>query len=198
MQITSGEITYSRTVNLGDYNSKKVEVKLAFSVADGEDASAAAEHAGVMAWEKCGDLLTMSAKPQRLETGTVATAIPSVEPSAPAGHRRGPGKPPKLEKAPEAPKIEAKPEPIAEAPKAAEAPVDDFMADAGPVDEPVSDAELQSAAVKRNSELSGTGGPAIKKLMVECGVKPGATLATMPQEKRAAFIAKLGDIKPLA
>ena len=96
-QITGG--SYGRTVNIGDYNSKKAEI--AFSVDEGEDPAVAAQEAVLL----CHKILfTISAgassrsdtQSQSVSTGSTETASAEASTDQPAPKPRGKGgRPPK-------------------------------------------------------------------------------------------------------
>ncbi len=84
-EITSGEFTYGRTKNLGDYNNKKVEIKLAFSVEDNKHAEAIANVSGV-AIKACEAILEGKATPAFLQpSGATQAAAPAPAPAPAAG-----------------------------------------------------------------------------------------------------------------
>ena len=57
MPITNGEVTYGRTAKTGDYENKRVDVKLSFTVEDGQDYSELLTLAGREAHDKAHAML---------------------------------------------------------------------------------------------------------------------------------------------
>lgn len=57
--ITGGEVGYGRTVKTGDFENKRVDVKLAFTVGDGENHATILDAAAMAAYVKCHELLSL-------------------------------------------------------------------------------------------------------------------------------------------
>ncbi len=62
MQITSGRVVYSRTVQPAQYESKRAEIELTFVLAEGEKLGDALDKTAELAKTKCLDLVLGKAK----------------------------------------------------------------------------------------------------------------------------------------
>lgn len=194
-EITSGEFTYGRTKNLGDYNNKKVELKLAFSVEKNDHAAALANVTRI-AIESCEAILEGKAAPAFLQPAT-PKAAPTAAPAAGktkadlAAEITG-------ETAPAAPKPAAKKPPKVEKPAetkqkdAADLGDDDIM---GAAVEEITDAILQDKITKRNQAIKNPQG--IRGLIGQFVTHPKGA-RDIPQELRADFLAKLEALQPPA
>lgn len=52
MQVTNGNVVFSRTRKMGEFEPKKVEVMLSFTLGDGEDAESAVAQVGLLAQQR--------------------------------------------------------------------------------------------------------------------------------------------------
>lgn len=100
-QIINGKVSFGRTVKTGDYENKRADVEIAFSVGEGEDATAIIEKASSVAQAKCLELLGIksgAASPpaQQQSASTVVPEPPDKTPAAASVPKRaaGPRKPP--------------------------------------------------------------------------------------------------------
>lgn len=203
-QLTHGEITYSQTVNTGDYNSKKAEAKIGFRVDEGAsiaEAKAMADNAGQVAISKVVELLGLPSKPDvgknimreaKIEANIAANtgktkADLAAEAAAPAATKTRAKKPPAADPA----DIEEVPKPAAKDP----ADLDDGF---DPVPEKkveaptkVTDEELTSAMTRRNAVIKNAA--AIRGLVAEFVAHPGRAI-DIPQERRKEFLEKLAAL----
>lgn len=212
LHITGGRVTFGRTVKTGDYENKKAEYTLDFNF--GEDDVSTEEliaMAGDIAMRRCHAVLGL-----KVPGDVPGTAIPKVEHKAPAAAEvmQAPAAPPADDapkKKPGRPvgsgtKVKLTPPPAEANPANAEiehvlgAPADDDLlsmpADDVPAVKEISDKALMEAIVERNKDVANP--PAIKKLAAEHGAQQGQQMTSIPQEKRAAFLAALKLVKPLA
>lgn len=194
-QITGGSVTFGRTVQPKEYESKKAEVTLAFSVPEGENHEAIFAKAEQQAVAKVEQMLTgrvastkeaVAAKLNAAEAPSAVTQVP----------KRGPGRPSNAEKAAKA--ADAKPNDdlaifdrresaLAEDGKAAEmAAEDDFLTSAAPAE--VTDDAIVQALTRKNAALKNP--VAIRQLIGKFVAAP-KTAREIPQEARAEFLAQL-------
>ena len=75
-QITGGEVGFGRTVKTGDFENKRVDVKLSFTVGDGEDYSTILGLAAQQAHDKCHEMLGL-----RERAKTAANDAPKLAPA---------------------------------------------------------------------------------------------------------------------
>ncbi len=202
-QLTSGTVKYGRTVNGGDYNSKRADVELTFTVAEGEEEGAAVQHVSELAVFKCHEILhKLSAgassrpnadKPISAPAAT-EVAAPAETPAAPA--KRQPGRPPK-NKGPATDPTEVQ-EPThttdtaasADAGSPAEDPsevVEDWSAAAPEV----TDVDLTAAISKHNAKVKNP--QAIRQLIGKYVPSPGQA-RDIAQAQRSAFLVELETV----
>lgn len=184
-QITSGKVSYGRTVKTGDYESKRCDVELAFSVSEGEDFTATfdltcrqvirrfnemtgakdtiPEFAGASV-EQVVQTPTKAPKPEA-PASTVAEAAP----------KKGPGRPKKE-------KLEPKPEPEVEA--AEDKKADECVAG---LEEPVTDAEIREACTRAAPKIGPDKVKAIRNTFKVMQV------IELPQDQRRAFLKAIED-----
>lgn len=216
VQITNGRISYGQTVKTGEWENKKGEVELSFSVAEGTDADAAIKQVQTQCRAHLHTMLGLAFSEQHAHLEG---------PGNPAGSAAG-TKPAAAPKAPKAPKAAAK--------NAADASIIDDLtatgAAAGQAGEGTAahadDAGQASAAGEENLDdlLGGTitdapkeitdkelndatqacqarakNGAAVRKALNDLGVKtPPGRIIDLPQDKRQAYLDKLKAIQPLA
>lgn len=198
--ITHGEVTFGQTNNLGDYNSKKAEVKIGFNVDEGDDAAKQLDAAGQMAKAKCAELLG--------NTPAAAKIAAPAAPAVPAGPTKADLAAAAKIASPEtaAPKPRAKKPP---APKPAEDP--SAMSDETVIEEPaaedasdlfsaeepdapaakITDEELTTSITKRNAVINNP--PVIRQLISKYVKMPGQA-RDIPQEKRQEFLTELAAL----
>lgn len=218
-QITGGKVLFGRTLKTGDYENKRVDVEIAFSVGDGESHDAILNTAAGVAHGKAHEMLGIKApSPSLAAAGGTAPAVPPnviVETAGPAeaaaktGAKttRKPAKPPADpaavdvvgEQKPAASTIAAS----AGATVAASAPggassadpaaVDDELFSAAPAE--VTDEALMSAITKKNAEIKNPG--AIRALIGKYVPAPKQA-REIDQAKRSAFLKELETLQKAA
>jgi hypothetical protein len=202
--ITGGSVTFGRTIQPAQYESKKSEVTVTFAVAENEtraQAQALLDGAASMAQTKALELVGL--KPAKVEPKVEepkADPLAKVVDEERPGSKRSPGRPPKAaEKPPETPAEDplALAESTAEAAnEAAEAAQhkdadEDLLAGAA-APQPISDKEILDAVTKKMAEISN--GPAIKAVR-EKFVQTPKGVRDIPQEKRKEFLEELAKLK---
>lgn len=202
-QITGGKVLFGRTVKTGDYENKRVDVELAFSVGDNEDYKAILDLAAAQAHAKAHEMLGLREKPLAtpapapVEQPKPAEAKPQ---SGPVVETAGP-KEADAKKRAKKPPVVADPaavDVVAEQPKPAEPePANDPAAVveeewAGAPAE-ITDADLMAAITKKNGEIKQP--QAIRNLIGKYVPAPKPA-REIPQDKRQAFLAELGALKP--
>ena len=197
-KITNGKITFGRTIKTGDYENKRIDVELSFTLPEDGDAEVSdyIGAVGEMAVKQLNDLLadkvpsgvklTKEEKPAKAakklpaavkEEKTKTDA--SVMEEDPLADR---ATPPFL-------KSEAK------GAETVEEGIDDLLGDNGAKE--ITDKELTDATQKCQARAKNA--PAIRTLLGSLGIKvPPGRIIDLPQEKRADYLKKLEDIKPLA
>lgn len=210
-KISGGTVTFGRTVNLGDYNSKKAEATIGFSVEDG----GSIDEASAVAVAKVNELLGIAPKIAGVEPAKT-TVYPAKETHDAAGikeanagkleaEKKKPGRPPKVAPAAEPAKVEddfpdipedlkAKPQiSTGEERKGPEDKDEDWGAEAAAV----TDLEMTSKMNHKNGELRKTHGdaaaPMIRKLIGKY-VTPPKTAREIPAEARAKFLEELAAL----
>lgn len=209
-QITGGSVTFGRTVQPAQYESKKSEVTITFAVAEDdkpEDALAILGRVKELAQTTALEMVGL--KPKAAEP--VAAAPKEADKSAPdplanvvdedrPGARRG--RKPKLaedplaaaEKTAEADNEAAEATAHKEAMAKANANVADADADllGGGPPQPVSDKELMDAVTKKMDQIKN--GPAIKAVREKFVASPHG-IRDIPQDKRREFLEELSKLK---
>ena len=183
--ISGGEVCYGRTVKTGDFENKRVDVKLTFGVDDGEDVEAILTKVSITAVRKAHEMLGIPAP----AAATAAVAPKSVE-TAKAG-KAGAAAVTKVEKAQTKPDAaETVEEPKAQISTGAErvdpAQVADEL-DETPAD--ITDAQLADAAKQKNATLKDP--VRIKALRDKYAGKTPSILSEIPKDKRQAFLDEL-------
>lgn len=193
-KILAGRITYGRTVNLGDYNSKKAEAAFDFQVAEDEAEDAAINRASTLAVAKVEELLTGKVTKPVLVPADANMVPGAVTPVPETKERKKPGPKPKA-KVEDAAEITA--EPAANISTGEErkdpADIDDFS----PAVEPITDKELHAACQKKVVELTPHLGDEARKkirLVVAKFVTAPQGLVDIPPESRAEFLKQLAAL----
>lgn len=206
MTITNGTIKYGQTVKTGDYENKRADVELSFTVPEGEDAQGHIEHAHELAKHHCHRILGQASNsPASNPTAAAPVKIEAVAPVAkPTPVARGKSKLAATKASAEA--IDARTESQEEAQPAIlqkdtskekeESSLDDLLGlNEAPTE--ITDKALNDAVQKQQDAVKNA--PGIRKLLNEFGIKtPPGRLIDLEQSKRADFIAKLQLIKALA
>lgn len=208
-QVTNGVVKYGRTVKTGDYENKRADVELSFTVAEGENPEHAIFTVGNMAAAHCNAILN------------VPNETPVAKPAA-AEAPKSVKKAAKVESKAEAPKAETVEVDEAEVPAILKGKmldpttgkpamkngeivdndplgIDDGLGDLLGIAEPakeVTDVALHDATQKCQDE---TRNPlAIRKLLDSLGIKAPLRVIDLAQEKRPAYLEGLKKIRPLA
>lgn len=155
MTITNGQVVFSRTVKTGDYENKKAEVTLAFTLDEGMDAEATVAKVGAMAQDQALQMLGLQGanpKPQPAE-------------SAAEKPKRPPAPPKAADKPVEKLKTEADPLAMETTPaKQTAAPAEDTLDDVLSAEAPpITDKDLVSEITVKNAALKNP--TAIKQLI---------------------------------
>lgn len=189
--ITNGSVKYGETRKTGDFENKRADVELSFSLPDGADVDEAIKQVIRQTKTKCFELLGVKPEALTSEALKVSTTeeTKAVKPAKP--------KAPKMPESPSAEKEEkavANPAEISEPVTPANA-VEDLEDVLG--SKTITDAELMDATTKQQEEVKNPA--AIRKLITECGVKcPPGRLIDIAQDKRQQYLDGLKTIKPLA
>lgn len=206
LRINGGEVSYGRTIKTGDFENKRVDVKISFSVDEGDDDyETLIAMAGNIACHRCHNLLGLDAP--KASTAPLqarsAPALPSAPASAsapaaavagaPAGGdepKRGRGRPPKPKPAPA---DELSLEDDTPAPAVA---ADDLDLDSAETTAQITDKDLEDAIRAHNAKVKN--GVAIKKLIGDFTPKGQlVSFRVIPQEDRAKFLSELTKVPAL-
>jgi hypothetical protein len=209
-QIVSGTIKFGRTVKTGDYENKRGDVELTFSVAEGEDPAATLDAVSREAHDRLNKILGIRVAGAPAPAATPITSVSTVqipvasapgrtkadiekEVTAAATPKKGPGRPPKPP-APTAAGPAPKPanDPLAIEPVEPVDPIEDL---GGPAQTVITDKELSDAANRANTKTAGKNVTAIRALNAKYGGGPVPKgLRDMPQGNRAAYLEELAKI----
>ena len=218
-QITGGSVTFGRTVQPAQFESKKSEITLTFAVAE-DDGDVIAQNmlnfVSKIAQEKALELVGLKvaqpaadkAPPKAVEVEQPNPALNKIVDEDRPGSKRGP----KSKKAAEAEKpaedplaaVEAASEANNEAAEAAAhkaamekanaevADADsDLLGGAEAAPQPISDKELMDAVTKKMAEINS--GPKIKEVREKFVTAPKG-IRDIPQDKRAKFLVELAKL----
>lgn len=203
-KITNGTIVVGRTIKTGDYENKRFDVTLSFTIPEDGDAEVAdyIGAVGELAMKQMNDMIGVAPDTRndaRPKTAIKAPKAPKMPP-APVVQEKAvdPSGMEDLDRAPQPEKFIEKEVAAANA-KAAEIDENDISSLMGgnePAKE-ITDKELQDAAQKCMDKCRNA--PAIHKALRELGVKqPPGRIIDLPQEKRQTYLDELLKIKPLA
>lgn len=202
MQITGGKVTFGRSVQPAQYETKKAEVEIAFTLSEGEALGATLDTAGSLAQSKALELVGLKpagAQPPAAKAPERTKADLEAEALAKA---KG-----ETEKAPKAPKAPPKTKPAETKADAATtieeptrqistAPEDRKPDPATDLEDPLSvpaaaitDAELTSAVTQHNAKIKNP--TAIRGLIQKFVGKTPCTVVQIAPEVRAKFIEEL-------
>lgn len=196
-RITGGEVAYGRTVKTGDFENKRVDVKLSFSLDDNESHEAVLGSAGVAAVAKAHEMLGMApvvgaqsvagaagGKPVARRT---ASTTEKVEAKAAAGTgevtKIGPlGAEDPVTGIPEGLKRVKPAEPEGD-------PLADVLGTPTPPAE-VTDKDLVERVTRHNAKIKNP--IAIRELVTKYGA---TNLVSLPQDKRSQFLTEMEALK---
>lgn len=214
VQITNGVVKYGRTMKTGDYENKRADVELSFTVPEGEDGEAAIAKVGSMAAAHCVAILG-AAPDSALATNAPEVPAKGKAAAAPAKAAEKPAEKASEKTAADASEIvDDTPVPAfikgqmldaatgkpSEKPKAAaeavEENIDDLLG-GGEAAKEITDKELTDATQK--CQVANKNAPAIRKALKDVGVtSPPGRIIDIAQDKRQTYLDKLKEIKPLA
>lgn len=187
--ISGGEVTYGRTVKTGDYENKRVDVKLTFGVDEGEDVEAILTKVSITAVRKAHEMLGIpapAAATAAVAPKSAATTAKATEAAAAVTAVEKTQKPAKAPK-PAAETVEEPAQISTGAERVDPAQVADELDE--PAAEKITDAQLADAAKTKNASLKDP--VRIKALRDKYAGKTPSILSEIPQEKRAEFLAEL-------
>ena len=204
-KITGGEVSYGRTMKTGDFENKRVDVKLSFSVEDGEDHTAILDAAAKEAHGKAHAMLGIKKPDPAPEP--VATSVPQTPKVADK---------PKAEVKVDKPKAATKGkdalggegnEGIPPGLKRANATLETipdtdgedagFNEDAAESQPEISDEALSTAMNRKVAVLKGKhqgAAPKLIKELINTFVEPPKKSHDIPQNLRAQFLKKLEEL----
>lgn len=184
-QIIGGKITFGRTVNPAQYESKKAEVEISFVVAEGEDFHQIAQEAAAFAEAKALEMVGLKpipkvavAPPKATDTKEeYAERAKAEEAKLPPPLKRPPGRPPSKPTAPTADELD-------------DAPVEDVeTADR----RWFTDKDLTDAITRQQHKINNA--PEIRKLIAKFNNEVlGKQSRDIPQSRRAEFLLELSRL----
>lgn len=224
MQIMGGKVTYARTVQPAQYESKKAEVEISFTLSDGEEMGDSLDRAGNWAMQKCHEMVgitktvPVTATAEKLAEKVEAIAEGVKAAAETQKETKGKGKTQAEKdaaKAEAAAKMNGKkaaaplpdPEDLPNEPTQAISSGDERVGpednDTSFLDEPstpareIKDTELYEAAGKKNKELMpkhAGASPAMIKALVQKFVPLPKQLKDIPQDQRTRFLEQLAAL----
>lgn len=214
MQITGGKVTFQRSVQPAQYETKKAEVELAFTLSEGESLEGKLDEVAAIAQAKALELVGLKPATTTVKPTSVPATKPATEPK---------GKTKQDLEAEQNAKLNGKETKTATTKKPPKPPVENIMGDVEEetkpnistgeervdasqvseddellglggeaTDEPVTDEELTSQVAKHNAKIRNP--TAIKLLIAEYFEKGGKVqpaLRLIPQDKRKDFLERL-------
>ena len=193
MTITSGTLSYGRTVNLGDYSSHKAETVLSFTLPDGTTDAEANEYAlkvGNLAQARTFEMLKLKHEGVTHAQAAVKTETAGPEDKkAKAASAKAAKEAAETTKAADPAPAPAKDEFAPEPEKTAE--VDELAA----LPPDVTDEALVSAMTRTNGRIKN---PVAIRQAVGKYVEFPKQAKDIPQSQRAAFLADLDKLQPAA
>ena len=188
--ISGGEVTYGRTVKTGDYENKRVDVKLTFGCDEGEDVTNILDKTSLLALNKAHEILGL--KPRAVEVA----AVPVQSAKTAKAGKEGAAAVTKVEETQKPAKpVKADAAEVVDEPKAAistgEARIDPAQVadelDEAPAE--ITDAMLADAAKNKNASLKDP--VRIKALRDKYAGKTPSILSEIPKDRRQAFLDEL-------
>lgn len=185
-QIIGGKITFGRTVNPAQYESKKAEVEISFVVAEGEDFHQIAQEAAAFAEAKALEMVGLKPIPKAAAAPTKAAETKeeyaerakAEEAKLPPPLKRPPGRPPSKPTAPVADELD-------------DAPVEDVET-AEPA-KAITDKDLTDAITRQQHKINNA--PEIRKLIAKFNNEVlGKQSRDIPQPRRAEFLMELSRL----
>lgn len=205
-KITNGTIKVGRTIKTGDFENKRFDVELSFTIPEDGDAEVAdyVSAVGELAMKQMNDMIGAKEAAPKPAAATKPPKVPKAEKPAEKAPEKSAADPSDMEEldrpTPPTPKFIEKE--VAAANKKAEASevdendISSLMGGAEPAKE-ITDKELQDAAQKCMDKNKNA--PAIHKVLRDLGIKsPPGRIIDLPQDKRQQYLDDLLKIKPLA
>jgi hypothetical protein len=189
-QITGGKVVYGRTVQPAQYESKKSEVELTFSVEDGQYDEKALDAIIQTAITKAHEMVGVAAAPKTTRKAKVETpelTIAATSKEAFAAKANGKGQDAVLDALNDLAQT-TKPEP-----KKAVDDLGDILGDVATPAKVYSDMDLVDVVNRTNARISNP--KAIKAL---CATFTTQGIKDIPAEKRAEFVTALEGLTPAA
>lgn len=227
VQVTHGKVSYGRTIKTGDFESKRADVELAFSVEEGASMTSAGKAVAeieLLCIKRVFEILGQKDDERNINKAAKTLGAATEDENEEQREARSevrktllPAKATKMPKA--AAKADAadvveeplpaflesekeKLKPTAKAVDAAEVVEeeveDDDLGDLLGTDEPKEITDKEVNEATARCQQENKNGVAIKKILAEFGVKAPARAIDMAQDKRAAYLEKLKTVKPLA
>lgn len=188
-QIIGGKITFGRTVNPAQYESKKAEVEISFVVAEGEDFHQIAQEAAAFAEAKALEMVGLKpipkvavAPPKATETKEeYAERAKAEEAKLPPPLKRPPGRPPSKPTVPAADELD-------------DAPAEDVeVAELVEPAKAITDKDLTDAITRQQHKINNA--PEIRKLIAKFNNEVlGKQSRDIPQPRRAEFLMELSQL----
>lgn len=224
MQIMGGKVTYARTVQPAQYESKKAEVEISFTLSDGEEMGDSLDRAGNWAMDKCHEMIGLKKPaPVTATAEKIAEKVEAIAEGVRAAAEAPKDTKPKgktqaekdAAKAEAAAKMNGKkataplpdPDALPDEPTQAISSGDERVSpednDTSFLDEPstpareIKDTELYEAAGKKNKELMpkhAGASPAMIKALVQKFVPLPKQLKDIPQDQRTKFLEQLAAL----
>lgn len=214
MQITGGKVIFQRSVQPAQYETKKAEVELSFTLSEGESLEGKLDEVSAIAQAKALELVGLKPATTTVKPTSVPATKPATEPKGktkadleveqnaklngkevkPVKEKKTPPKPPAENIMGDVEEITANISTGEERKDPAQVSEDDELLGLGgeAADEPVTDEELVSQVAKHNAKIKNP--TAIKLLIAEYFEKGGKVqpaLKLIPANKRRDFLDKL-------
>ena len=206
-KITGGEVKYGRTMKTGDFENKRVDVALSFTVDDGEDHAPILQAAAKEAHDKAHAMLGIKILAPETAKPLEASKVPEAAPKS------KPGPKPKVEPKPEPAKADALGgkdpdtippglsrvhDPLANVELSPEGEDLGFDEDAEASQPEISDAALSTAMNRKVAVLKDKhqgAAPKLIKELINTFVEPPKKSHDIPQKLRGEFLKKLEALK---
>lgn len=210
MQITGGKVTYLRSVQPAQYETKKCEVEIAFTLGEGETLSNQLDIAAKAAMDKVHEVVGLKAAPasgaSKVTTTPKNATPPAHDPKADAAANLTAREQKAKEQAAKTAKTPPATTGAAISTGGERKPNDDGLdfdlvpsAVEVPASAPITDKDLTAAVNKKHGELSKTLGqaaaPKVRGLIAEYAGELPKQLRDIPADKRAEFLVALAAMK---
>ena len=179
-QITKGRVTYGRTIQPAQYESKKAEVEIEFVIGEGEEVGEWLDRAGQMAQDKAHELVGIR-KQSRAEAPLPSATVKTADDQKAAYAAKVEPKPAE----PEKPKRQGRP-PNPDKAKAEPAP--NISTDPEDRKDPADMSDVEDPVVKAKAAVE-----AAEKAVAEAAAKEAADLAEMMGDEPAEVVEEITD-----